>query len=550
MVRNKKSTSWAALALLGMLGSMAGTAGAQLIFNETFGSTTERQPSVYVPQNVSGGLASDFYRFGPRDQNAPGGVYAGTLLLDGFYAVINPNKLYAPNANTGDWWKRGTRWTITAVGDPRPPYSDLVTDPSGTRYKQFYPSEYVDADNNANGAVLVVNAGNMNNDLYRRGVTLKAGSTYRLSAMALYVQTPGRIHLRVLKADGNDTSPELLLGAPYVPVNRNLSPLTGPAASWQSVPPVVFTVPAACAQLNYAVALSNRYQQTSGNDLFVDNILLEEVPAVAGAPTLCDATGLTKVAIPEPTPNQGKTPVDTPITLDVKVDDRVVDDEGNVLTTVTLAPPTIPKQPAHGSVTVNPDGRLVYTPNPGYTGEDTFEYQVCTKPTTDYPTVNCKPALVTITVVDPSASNVTVTATDNSGSTQENTPVVVPILGDDTSSDPTDAPLETTAHPVIGQEPKNGSVVYGGDGSVTYTPDAGFTGVDTFRYEVCTVINAPYTQSKCASASVTITVTGDPVAPVAPATPTSVPVDNPWALALAGLGIAGLAAARTRRSKK
>ena len=140
MVRNKKSTSWAALALLGMLGSMAGTAGAQLIFNETFGSTTERQPSVYVPQNVSGGLASDFYRFGPRDQNAPGGVYQGTLLLDGFYAVINPNKLFAPNANTGDWWKRGTRWTITAVGDPRPPYSDLVTDPSGTRYKQFYPS--------------------------------------------------------------------------------------------------------------------------------------------------------------------------------------------------------------------------------------------------------------------------------------------------------------------------------------------------------------------------------------------------------------------------
>jgi uncharacterized repeat protein (TIGR01451 family) len=33
--------------------------------------------------------------------------------------------------------------------------------------------------------------------------------------------------------------------------------------------------------------------------------------------------------------------------------------------------------PTHGTVSVNPDGTINYTPNPGYTGPDQFEYKVC-----------------------------------------------------------------------------------------------------------------------------------------------------------------------------
>ncbi|MDC7998423.1 Ig-like domain-containing protein, partial [Gilvibacter sediminis] len=33
--------------------------------------------------------------------------------------------------------------------------------------------------------------------------------------------------------------------------------------------------------------------------------------------------------------------------------------------------------PANGTVVVNPDGSYTYTPNPGYTGEDSFEYTIC-----------------------------------------------------------------------------------------------------------------------------------------------------------------------------
>ncbi|WP_452220239.1 Ig-like domain-containing protein, partial [Lacinutrix salivirga] len=33
--------------------------------------------------------------------------------------------------------------------------------------------------------------------------------------------------------------------------------------------------------------------------------------------------------------------------------------------------------PTNGSVTISPTGEYTYTPNPGFTGEDTFEYTIC-----------------------------------------------------------------------------------------------------------------------------------------------------------------------------
>ena len=37
-------------------------------------------------------------------------------------------------------------------------------------------------------------------------------------------------------------------------------------------------------------------------------------------------------------------------------------------------------QPKHGTVTINPNGTFIYTPNIGYAGNDTFQYQVCSTP--------------------------------------------------------------------------------------------------------------------------------------------------------------------------
>ena len=55
---------------------------------------------------------------------------------------------------------------------------------------------------------------------------------------------------------------------------------------------------------------------------------------------------------------------------------------------------TITTDPESGTVTINPDGSVIYTPNKGFNGTDTFIYQVCSM---DDPSV-CSTAVVTVNV--------------------------------------------------------------------------------------------------------------------------------------------------------
>jgi hypothetical protein len=72
----------------------------------------------------------------------------------------------------------------------------------------------------------------------------------------------------------------------------------------------------------------------------------------------------------------GRTVVNQPVTLPILVNDfgyLAVVDPTTVSTSGLL-------QPKNGSVTINPNGSLIYTPNTGYVGKDTFEYRVCSTP--------------------------------------------------------------------------------------------------------------------------------------------------------------------------
>ncbi|MBK8608723.1 MAG: T9SS type A sorting domain-containing protein [Chitinophagaceae bacterium] len=73
----------------------------------------------------------------------------------------------------------------------------------------------------------------------------------------------------------------------------------------------------------------------------------------------------------------GRTMVNQPVTLPILLNDfgfLAVVDPGSVSTIGLL-------QPKNGTVTVNPNGTVIYLPNPGFTGKDTFEYNVCSTPT-------------------------------------------------------------------------------------------------------------------------------------------------------------------------
>jgi len=72
-----------------------------------------------------------------------------------------------------------------------------------------------------------------------------------------------------------------------------------------------------------------------------------------------------------------RTMVNQPVTIPVLLNDfgfLAVIDPTTVTNTALL-------QPRNGTVTINSNGTIIYTPNPGYVGKDTFEYNVCSTPT-------------------------------------------------------------------------------------------------------------------------------------------------------------------------
>ncbi|WP_254721922.1 beta strand repeat-containing protein [Kovacikia minuta] len=146
----------------------------------------------------------------------------------------------------------------------------------------------------------------------------------------------------------------------------------------------------------------------------------------------------------------------------------------------------------NGTVTLNSDGSFLYTPQAGFNGNDTFIYQA-----TDGIDVS---GLATVTIVV--SSNLLPVAQDDTGYRAiANSPLSVDgaasILNND--SDGGDGP---TLNAVTGVKTtaNSGTVTINADGSFLYTPQTGFTGVDTFTYQATDGIDTSN------SATVTINV--------------------------------------------
>ncbi|WP_151895358.1 cadherin-like domain-containing protein, partial [Patiriisocius marinistellae] len=214
-----------------------------------------------------------------------------------------------------------------------------------------------------------------------------------------------------------------------------------------------------------------------------------------GTPVICDIATVTVTVDPV---NDGPLAVDdtattdedTPVLIDVTANDTDLDGE------IDPATVTIVTAPANGTVMIDPvTGEVTYTPDPDFTGTDTFEYQVCD----DGTPVICDIATVTVTV-DP--VNDGPVAVDDTATTDEDIPVLIDVTANDTDLDGEIDPTTVT----IVTAPTNGTVTVDPvTGEVTYTPDPDFTGTDTFEYQVCD----DGTPVICDTATVTVTV--DPV---------------------------------------
>jgi len=141
-----------------------------------------------------------------------------------------------------------------------------------------------------------------------------------------------------------------------------------------------------------------------------------------------------------------------------------VDPDSSSLSTVT----PVASGPSHGNLTFNADGSFVYTPSSGYTGPDSFTYQASDGIS------QSSPATVSITV-----GNMAPTAGNDSFSVTAATTLTIPkpgLLANDV--DPDSPSLTATK----ASDPAHGSLTVNADGSFTYTPNAGYSGPDSFTY--------------------------------------------------------------------
>ena len=129
--------------------------------------------------------------------------------------------------------------------------------------------------------------------------------------------------------------------------------------------------------------------------------------------------------------------------------------------------------PAHGSLTLNADGSLNYTPAANYNGPDSFTYTL----------VEGGFSSNTVTVfltVQP--LNDPPTAADDAYGFRFHSPLTVSaadgVLKNDADTD------GNTLHAILLNQPAEGSVVLDDDGSFVFTHPDGMTGVVTFTYKV------------------------------------------------------------------
>ncbi|WP_299106789.1 Ig-like domain-containing protein [uncultured Tenacibaculum sp.] len=137
------------------------------------------------------------------------------------------------------------------------------------------------------------------------------------------------------------------------------------------------------------------------------------------------------------------------------------------------------KNVTNGTLVLNANGTFTYTPNIGFIGTDTFEYEVCDDVAS---APLCDTAVVEI-VVTPRLENSTIANDDafiTTADTADNN-VTGNVLNND--FDPEGHTQVVNTAPL--NNVSNGNLVLNSDGSFNYQPNAGFVGQDSFVYQVC-----------------------------------------------------------------
>ena len=206
---------------------------------------------------------------------------------------------------------------------------------------------------------------------------------------------------------------------------------------------------------------------------------------IAGADHGLIAVQAIAIGVPPTTSNDAySSPFNTPLTI--AAPGVLANDASNGGGAMTA---TLVTAPTSGTLALNANGGFMYTPAAAFVSPASFTYRA----------VNASgPGNVGMVTITVNAPPVPTTAND-AFATAVNTPLTIPapgVLGNDNSN----GGGAMTAALIAG--PINGALTLGADGSFTYTPSTGFSGVDSFTYRA---VNAGGPGN---NATVTISVSG------------------------------------------
>ena len=172
-------------------------------------------------------------------------------------------------------------------------------------------------------------------------------------------------------------------------------------------------------------------------------------------------------------PDTETTAADTPVVFDPRANDA----SSSGLTIVAVAghpigtgtPVTLPQ----GTVTLNADGTLTFTPNHGVDGSISFTY-------TDQDAAGGTATSTVTVVVAPPVDHAPIAVADTFAGTQD-TPLAGALAGNDTPSADGGNAWSLAAGPA------HGAVTVHADGTFTYVPAAHYSGADSFAYTITDV---------------------------------------------------------------
>jgi gliding motility-associated-like protein len=186
-----------------------------------------------------------------------------------------------------------------------------------------------------------------------------------------------------------------------------------------------------------------------------------------GGCSLSDDVQITVTQPPVANDDVARTPFNTPVTIPVLSNDTYA---GTAI--LDKSKVQVKTGPAHGTISLSPNGEIIYTPNNGFQGTDTLTYTV-----TDINGVVSNVATVIVNVLpEPVAAPDIVTGTTSG------TPLPISI------------PLPAGGSINIIRQPEHGTISFDPKtGLPIYTPDPNYSGQDTFTY---TIIDANGNTSK------------------------------------------------------